>query len=1174
MRGGKFEQKGGGDDAGVGGASRNAEGLFETRTVVEIREVEARTRVDIEEKKEELRQLVGASYRDLIESADSILEMRRSCDAVVANIRAMEGGFATLQRSVTVASMGQPPGADEQRQRRQRLYALGTRVKYLVDTPEKIWGCLDEHMYLEGAERYLRAGEVHQLLLTAAEKTEQKELLAAFPLLRHQWPLVETFKNQIVQRSRDRLHETSLQAKDYAVALAAVSVMEDLDSPQVLALFLQSRRAWVRTQLKAAAGRPAATPHPPHSALSTSSPSPASSAPAPSATGFPPDVAASLCHLVSLIQITLCHAGELFLEVSTGKRPLLFATVHEVAPGSQLFGGIPNPDKEVQLWREQRLRQEERVTPLAGRTVQEGCQAWLQQVAEDIAVEGRLILETIPLARDLAAIEHLVRASMTRQETFSSSMPWLTAAFGAAPDSPWDCIWELILKEPLDLWSALFEAAFLQRAKGIFRKAFSELTVEKQVEEYLAKAEAPPGVGFGTMGTDLLLPAGGQSGAVEGPDLAWKMAGSDKEWAQATSGNYFSAPVNQLRHQVDDKLHDVLTDVLPLLVGPSSAARASDIPPFLQDQCHAAMLAIIHGLEARLEALSAVPPGGDTTLAAAPQATSADGARTDQSQATAAAVTVERALLIGRFCSALAQYSRYLPVLLGPHTRWLQLAKGMGIGVPHGGPGGAAGDSATGPLLPHRLSSSSHPSDLSSLLDPSSRRLSRLRGPSSLHDPSLSSSPPYGTEMLHSLQRHLRRVSISAHRIWVEWSAKQLGDAFMRNLFPDEGLAAKAPCKGWEETVLKLATEEGEKEDRAWLPAMPSKSCLLLLFAGVREVHRVGSHTLDRAVLRLFAWKLQQQVLAAFDSLVMDDEKMKQHVSEDGVLQLLFDIKFLADVLSGGSEISTDALQEDENVAVLGGGMAGHLGGFVAGKRSRGVHLTDKEGMARKARLTALSTSLQARLDPVFWAFFEEQLWENEKRYYHRCAILYGSLIQLNRLYTDSPPKHTPSTADTNRLQMSAVVPRFTLLPISAPLLSAPSTAATVASSRLRRTPSVDAGHASLSSTSATSAAASWAGSNGHGPTSSAQHQHYNNKYSFSDREALSMVGVVKSNSTFSSPQPLFQSIMGQVGSAGYKLGSMVSEGQVGRNISTFGDMMLPSQAAGLFSSLTTGSSS
>lgn len=54
---------------------------------------------------------------------------------------------------------------DEGREPRERVYAVGARVKYLVDTPEKIWGCLDEHMYLEAAERYQRAHEVHQLLL-------------------------------------------------------------------------------------------------------------------------------------------------------------------------------------------------------------------------------------------------------------------------------------------------------------------------------------------------------------------------------------------------------------------------------------------------------------------------------------------------------------------------------------------------------------------------------------------------------------------------------------------------------------------------------------------------------------------------------------------------------------------------------------------------------------------------------------------------------------------------------------------------------------------------------------------------------------------------------------------------------------------------------------------------
>jgi sugar phosphate isomerase/epimerase len=35
------------------------------------------------------------------------------------------------------------------------LAAVGGRVKYLVDTPEMIWGCLDLKDYLAAAQRFL-----------------------------------------------------------------------------------------------------------------------------------------------------------------------------------------------------------------------------------------------------------------------------------------------------------------------------------------------------------------------------------------------------------------------------------------------------------------------------------------------------------------------------------------------------------------------------------------------------------------------------------------------------------------------------------------------------------------------------------------------------------------------------------------------------------------------------------------------------------------------------------------------------------------------------------------------------------------------------------------------------------------------------------------------------------
>lgn len=78
-----------------------------------------------------------------------------------------------------------------------RPAAVGSRVKYLVDTPELIWGCLDAKRYLDAARRYLRAEHVHDLLQPASGASQggvAAGVLARFPLLRHHWPTVTKFK--------------------------------------------------------------------------------------------------------------------------------------------------------------------------------------------------------------------------------------------------------------------------------------------------------------------------------------------------------------------------------------------------------------------------------------------------------------------------------------------------------------------------------------------------------------------------------------------------------------------------------------------------------------------------------------------------------------------------------------------------------------------------------------------------------------------------------------------------------------------------------------------------------------------------------------------------------------------------------------------------------------------
>ena len=82
-----------------------------------------------------------------MESAGSITLMMQSCAAVAENITRVDVGFAALQQSVSMNVAA--PRADVEHKRRERLYEIGSRVKYLVDRPEKMWWYLDEHMYLE-----------------------------------------------------------------------------------------------------------------------------------------------------------------------------------------------------------------------------------------------------------------------------------------------------------------------------------------------------------------------------------------------------------------------------------------------------------------------------------------------------------------------------------------------------------------------------------------------------------------------------------------------------------------------------------------------------------------------------------------------------------------------------------------------------------------------------------------------------------------------------------------------------------------------------------------------------------------------------------------------------------------------------------------------------------------
>eukprot|EP00898_Chlorokybus_atmophyticus_P006294 jgi/Chlat1/6666/Chrsp49S06154 len=891
---------GGGSDEAAG--VRNAEVLFETRTVAEIREVEARTRKEVEDKKEELRQLVGASYRNLIESADSILGMQAACNAVVSNLLKIQQQFSAFHTDEEDSSdSAEAREANKQREERARLLSLGSRVKFIVDTPEMIWGCLDQHLFLEAAHRYLRACEVEELLVG---RLSRRQLHSEFPLLKHQLPLVESLKAVVRQRSTERLQELELSPSDCAVALSAIAVLDGLSSSQVLDLYFGSRRKWLRSHLRAAQMRVNAGE----------------------------SIASALCEIASGLQHCVSTLGELFMAPAAGTA-LLYDTALANSPDDRLFGGIPQPQEEVQSWEGYKRRLSDKLVAVPSETVTTACRHWIESCAADFEGDGRGLLSSTPSVQDVATIEKQVKSELQRKDAFKESAAWLEAHLGSLSDDPWDSNCQVVLRRPLDIWKVFFHKTLVQRAKDIINSAFQAVGIWKRAEVVLHSiSQNEP--------QQTTSPALQPSG--------WNVFKNEQDFALLTGKNMFlDARVTVLAGAVDDLIFNILDDVLCLTTGsdgrPSSGNReaAAELEPYLQERCYHTVSDAAKELQHQLSTSSAVANGN--------------------SAAGLQAADVEKALFIGRLFAALAEQSASIPVVLGPPSSWHDRIKGVTSTSSHASIGQR-----------RRLSISEQ-----SMTPRTSTPKSASRRSSMIFEGSLPSP------RLQQLQLQLRQGLIAGYRVWVSWTVEHLVAEYSASLRADDLLSTTTPLKGWE--VVEITSEE----------------------AGEKEVIDCFKHFSE--------WS-----------------EFNTHVSEKGVLQLLFDARFLSDILAGASDPATedsggvaDALLVDPKLAAI----------------RRGRMPGDSTAL-RRSQWTALLESLQRCLDPIDWATYESYLWANAQRYYQRCAVLYGALVQLKRLYTDVPQRKPFSndTFDTNIVNMSASTQRFTYLPISTPLLTSHTT--------------------------------------------------------------------------------------------------------------------------------------
>ncbi|CAL8271986.1 unnamed protein product [Lota lota] len=446
--------------------------LFERYNTEEIRRIERKVRGEIEQKKEELRQMVGERYRDLIDAADTIGEMRQCSQSVVLSIQDMNHYCQKLKQgkpnSQTIAKH------ETQLKCQGKFYNMAAQIRLLLEIPECIWSAMESLQYLKATQLYLLCCHLHGMLkLETATGPHCSPILARFPILVRQVATTGHFRSAILLQSKSLLRGRAVSDQAIAEALVSTMLLEDSSPRQALADFLLARKSSIYQLLN----------QPQHGA----------------------GIKAQVCSLVELLVTTLFQAYAVFyMPQEGGHKPgdcaltcgILFSTLENVT------SAVPAGE------RKKRILQEEISTgnvfkflpssvsefqpvlrtlahPIQGEQLRDTLQQWINTCKEDICRGISSLLVYVTSLKALAAIRDSIWDLLS---TDSISMHW-------------GSVCQCLLERPLDVWEDFLQHLFLQRLQAITKdemETISDSSTQlltsalRDLESQATKSPPPP----------------------------------------------------------------------------------------------------------------------------------------------------------------------------------------------------------------------------------------------------------------------------------------------------------------------------------------------------------------------------------------------------------------------------------------------------------------------------------------------------------------------------------------------------------------------------------------------------------------------------------------------------------------------------------------------------------
>eukprot|EP00051_Salpingoeca_urceolata_P002260 m.48551 g.48551 ORF g.48551 m.48551 type:complete len:1022 (+) comp12009_c0_seq2:147-3212(+) len=981
------------DDGVVPAWQRQTAQLFQEHATPEIQTRLQGTRKTIEQKKEDLRQMVGEQYRDLIDAADTIVKMASSTAQVMGAVSHMQQLCSRMQSlsfqltpaladatadggpvSRSTSSNGSTSAAQN-----ATIYDVAVQAKFLMDTPEQVWSALE-------ARRMYCATHLYQLALSTYSRLKVDttpatvKLLAKLPLLPRQWTAISHFRQSILDASRQALQQDQDVEAESLGALASLVLLENISLEQALQEFLNARRAAlaelcrkevttesVETQICAILSLLLATAKR-VAALFEASQQPDTAGLGPDPDAEPEGLLLAFLKAASSLRSTQ-HEQDFFVaNASLGTSATLLGT--DTAPA---FVRDFRPSCETKL------------VPLDRATLQRLFGTWLSECVELVQPGASKQLRFVASIKSLASIRdaawHLLKADL------ESKVPATNVA-------------SKLLGEDAMFWDQFLRACFSQRAQAILSGKFRDTASSafEAADEALAGIDEQNKVAERDMTAYLWSPGSLASAAAgRGGDAAAPDGGLSAVQALSSA---VTPGVARVRATVDSGLASLFDEAQHLLAPDEASvsitlarARASEdvvepfkrfgdsdeIKRFVQAACEQFVDDCLAHVETRRASVAAeitVQPGQASEACGANSSrdSSSDdrGLKVDDPDhgATAPdpcadildpealdsdASRVDKLLFLGRVCTAIAEHCSLLEKLM-------LLPAAAGEFVP-------ATQTSAGRLFSSRAAAR--------------RAQMAARG-------GRGSQVSEHEQRCRAAKSKLSDKCLQCQASWATWVAATRGCRLKSWLNRTSWVVIPAKFGSWQVHTVEEESEDGAKvKTTIRLPVQPSPFVLGVLSAVCGEISRAGGYAMDKKTLILLAHDLAANFTRAYSSTISSSD-----VSQDGLLQLMVDAQLAGDVLLA-SELHSD--------------------GTSGGARS---------GLASVVR------SIRTRIDPFDLDVYAPFLDDTRSRIYQRCGVLLGLLTHLKPLSQTTSSAMLSSSESHNMLPLAPVAPRLPLLPV------------------------------------------------------------------------------------------------------------------------------------------------